>query len=88
MLCVNLLFGIPLIRPQAITTKGGKMVITMEEILNHNLNFRSGMVQSWNKFCFTTGYIEVSISMPGAPTAPGLWPGTSATCCLSLHHEC
>ncbi|CAL1712544.1 unnamed protein product [Somion occarium] len=53
----------------------GKLVITMDEIENHDLNFRSGMLSSWNKFCFTTGYIEVSISMPGAPTAPGLWPG-------------
>lgn len=34
------------------------------------------MMTSWNKLCFTTGYIEVSVSMPGSPTAPGLWPGT------------
>lgn len=36
-----------------------------------------GMLTSWNKFCFTTGYIEVSVSMPGSPKAPGLWPGES-----------
>ena len=23
------------------------------------------MLQSWNKFCFTTGYIEVSVVLPG-----------------------
>jgi hypothetical protein len=34
-----------------------------------------GMLQSWNKFCFTTGYVEVSVSLPGSPQAPGLWPG-------------
>jgi len=34
-----------------------------------------GMITSWNKLCFTTGYIEVSISLPGAPKVPGLWPG-------------
>lgn len=34
-----------------------------------------GMLTSWNKLCFTTGYIEVSVSMPGSPDAPGLWPG-------------
>lgn len=34
-----------------------------------------GMLTSWNKFCFTTGYIEVSVSLPGSPNAPGLWPG-------------
>ncbi|KAH8104849.1 glycoside hydrolase family 16 protein [Cristinia sonorae] len=61
--------------PVALKTENGKLVITMEEIRNHDLNFRSGMLQSWNKFCFTTGYIEVSISMPGTPKAPGLWPG-------------
>ena len=60
--------------PAQITTKDGQLVITMEEVLNHNLNFRSGMLQGWNKFCFTTGYIEVRVSMPGSPTAPGLWP--------------
>ncbi|KAG6898818.1 hypothetical protein C0993_003928, partial [Termitomyces sp. T159_Od127] len=33
---------------------------------NHNLNYRSGMLQSWNKFCFSSGYIEVSVVLPGA----------------------
>ncbi|KAJ7778805.1 glycoside hydrolase family 16 protein [Mycena maculata] len=61
--------------PGAITTKDGKLVITMSEINNHNLNFQSGMLQSWNKICVTTGYIEVSLSLPGAPTQPGFWPG-------------
>ncbi|KAJ7494402.1 glycoside hydrolase family 16 protein [Mycena galericulata] len=61
--------------PGAITTQNGSLVITMSEMNNHNLNFQSGMLQSWNKLCFTTGYIEVSISLPGAPTSPGFWPG-------------
>ncbi|RPD77391.1 glycoside hydrolase family 16 protein [Lentinus tigrinus ALCF2SS1-7] len=60
--------------PAAITTSDGKLVITMQEVQNHDLDFRSGMLQGWNKFCFTTGYIEVSVSMPGSPQAPGLWP--------------
>lgn len=34
-----------------------------------------GMLTTWNKFCFTTGYIEVSVSLPGRVEAPGLWPG-------------
>ncbi|KAJ7600970.1 glycoside hydrolase family 16 protein [Mycena floridula] len=61
--------------PSAVTTKDGKLVITMTEQWNHDLNFMSGMITSWNKLCFTTGYVEVSISMPGSPSAPGLWPG-------------
>ncbi|KAJ8454577.1 hypothetical protein ONZ51_g12947 [Trametes cubensis] len=60
--------------PRAITTENGKLVITMDEVQNHDLNFRSGMLATWNKFCFTTGYIEVRVSMPGSPEAPGLWP--------------
>lgn len=32
------------------------------------------MLQSWNKFCFTTGIIEVSVSLPGDAETPGLWP--------------
>ena len=23
------------------------------------------MLQSWNKFCFTSGYIEVAVNLPG-----------------------
>ncbi|KAF8645123.1 hypothetical protein AX16_007952 [Volvariella volvacea WC 439] len=61
--------------PSAITTQNGKLVITMQEKSSHGLNFESGMLQSWNKVCFNTGYIEVSISMPGSPRTPGLWPG-------------
>lgn len=33
---------------------------------NHALNYKSGMLQSWNKFCYTSGYIEVSVVLPGA----------------------
>ena len=46
----------------------------MSEVENHNLNFMSGMLQSWNKFCFTTGIIEVSVSLPGDARTHGFWP--------------
>ncbi|KIM38469.1 glycoside hydrolase family 16 protein [Hebeloma cylindrosporum] len=43
---------------------------------NHGLNYRSGMLQTWNKFCFTTGYIEVSVTFPGPDqNTQGYWPG-------------
>lgn len=29
---------------------------------------------SWNKFCFTTGIVEVSVSLPGDGATPGFWP--------------
>ena len=58
--------------PAQIKTQDGYLLITLDQVTdettNHNLPYKSGMLQSWNKFCFTSGYIEVSITLPG-PTA-------------------
>lgn len=62
-------------------------MLTMEEVENHNLNFRSAMLQSWNKFCFTTGYIEVKVSLPGTPQAPGFWPAVWTMGNLVRRHD-
>jgi beta-glucanase (GH16 family) len=35
---------------------------------NHSMFYRAGMVQSWNKFCFQGGRMEVSAQLPGAVT--------------------
>ncbi|KAH9849652.1 beta-glucan synthesis-associated [Lenzites betulinus] len=66
--------------PKQVTTKGGALQITMEQVTdtsyNHNLSYVSGMLQSWNKFCFTSGYIEVSMTLPGPDSnTQGYWPG-------------
>ena len=37
-------------------------------------NFKSGMLQTWNKFCFTGGIIEAEIQIPGKAEIGGLWP--------------
>ena len=37
-------------------------------------NYQSGMVQGWNKFCFTGGIVEVSAKLPGSYNIGGLWP--------------
>jgi beta-glucanase (GH16 family) len=37
-------------------------------------NFQSGMIQGWNKFCFTGGIIEISAKLPGKHNIGGLWP--------------
>ncbi|CAE8675228.1 unnamed protein product, partial [Polarella glacialis] len=36
--------------------------------------YTSAMLQSWNKFCFTGGVVEISAKFPGKPEQPGLWP--------------
>jgi beta-glucan synthesis-associated protein KRE6 len=37
-------------------------------------NYQSGMINGWNKFCFTGGMVEISAQLPGLPDAGGLWP--------------
>lgn len=62
--------------PEAInTTTDGYLQISFEERETNNLNFRSGMLQSWNKACFTGGYMEVRAQLPGSPDVAGFWPG-------------
>jgi len=34
-------------------------------------NYTSGMIQSWNKFCFTGGILEMSIELPGEVDSGG-----------------
>lgn len=61
--------------PDAISTANGTMNIRFDAFKNHDLNYRSGMLQSWNKLCFKGGYLEASISLPGAGDTIGFWPG-------------
>jgi beta-glucanase (GH16 family) len=37
-------------------------------------NYQSGMIQGWNKFCFTGGIVEISAKLPGTASVAGLWP--------------
>lgn len=63
--------------PDQATTQNGSLILTLDQAdptENHDLDYRGGMIQTWNKFCFTGGIIEASISLPGDPTVAGLWP--------------
>lgn len=60
--------------PEAVTTSGGNLVITADQVETNNLNFRSGQLTSWNQFCFTGGYIETRIQLPGSSSVSGWWP--------------
>jgi beta-glucanase (GH16 family) len=64
--------------PKAVTTKNGAMEITLTREPIHGLNFSGGLVSTWNKFCFTGGLIEVSVTLPGANNIHGLWPAVWA----------
>ncbi|KAI0036059.1 beta-glucan synthesis-associated [Vararia minispora EC-137] len=64
--------------PAAITTKGGALVITLSNKVTHGLNYQGGMMSTWNKFCFTGGLYEASVTLPGANNVVGLWPAVWA----------
>lgn len=76
-------------KPEQVTTGNGSLHLTIERLRkpekavslqpdgstwNVPKNFKSGMVNSWNKFCFTGGYMEMSVQLPGTDTVPGFWP--------------
>ncbi|EFP91055.2 uncharacterized protein PGTG_17327 [Puccinia graminis f. sp. tritici CRL 75-36-700-3] len=63
--------------PDGAKTEGGYLVIRMNKMdagINHNLDYRSGMLTSWNKLCFTGGYMETGVIMPGKHDIGGFWP--------------
>lgn len=61
--------------PDAVTTADGTLQFRLDAFPNHNLQYRSGMLNSWNQVCFKGGVFEVSVSLAGPAGVPGLWPG-------------
>ncbi|KAL2872692.1 SKN1/KRE6 family beta-glucan synthesis-associated protein [Aspergillus lucknowensis] len=61
--------------PDAVITRDGVLEIRFDNFSNHEVKYRSGMVQSWNKLCFSGGRLEASISLPGNGEVSGFWPG-------------
>jgi beta-glucan synthesis-associated protein KRE6 len=62
------------IRTYIETTKWSRYDFINKTWRQEAKNFTSGMLQSWNKFCFTGGIIEVDVIFPGDPMIGGLWP--------------
>lgn len=61
--------------PDAAWTENGTLNLRMDAFKNHDLFYRSGMLHSWNKMCFTQGLIEFSARLPNYGNVSGLWPG-------------
>lgn len=70
-----------------VTTQDGSAVITLEQgasqaayqtdtcsIGKQAANFKSGMMSGWNKFCYTGGYVEARVQLPGKVGVPSYWP--------------
>jgi hypothetical protein len=54
--------------PDAVTTFGGTLILRLDQFQNHNLKYRSGMLNSWNQICLKGGALEVSLSLAGLVT--------------------
>ncbi|KAF1345239.1 beta-glucan synthesis-associated [Delphinella strobiligena] len=61
--------------PDAVTTWEGSLELRLDAFENNDVQYRSGMLNSWNQLCFKGGIYEVSVSLPGPGGAHGLWPG-------------
>ena len=61
--------------PDAANTASGTLNLQMDNFQNYGLNYRSGMLQSWNQACFKGGALEISVSLAGPAGVQGLWPG-------------
>ncbi|KAF2131119.1 glycoside hydrolase family 16 protein [Dothidotthia symphoricarpi CBS 119687] len=61
--------------PDAAYTQDGTLNLKFDNYQNHGLQYRSGMIQSWNKLCYKGGHLEASISLPGKGNVSGFWPG-------------
>lgn len=42
--------------PDTVTTSNGYLNITLEKVKWRGLEYKGGLIMSWNKFCFTGGY--------------------------------
>ncbi|TIA94036.1 hypothetical protein E3P81_00471 [Wallemia ichthyophaga] len=67
--------------PRQATTNDGNLVLTLSQsgpytdnLTTHGLNYAGAMIHSWNKFCFTGGYVSARIMLPGYSDVWGLWP--------------
>lgn len=61
--------------PDAVTTSEGTVNLRMDAFKNHDMFYRSGMLHTWNQFCFTQGRIDFSARLPNYGNVSGLWPG-------------
>ena len=64
-------------RPEMVTTTNGAARFAFEANTTFDRGqtgfaYRSARLQSWNKVCFTGGYLEARVKLPGTAMAPGL----------------
>lgn len=74
--------------PEALITVDGALEVTLREKDTHGLPYEGGMMSTWNKFCFTGGLVETSVTLPGSNSIAGLWPAIWALGNLGRTDNC
>lgn len=79
-----------------VTTEDGNLILATKAVKTKYLewdfqantakeftkNYTSGMIQTWNKFCFTGGVLEMSIELPGESDSGGIVHDRSPRVCI------
>lgn len=61
--------------PEMVSTSNGSLNIKLDAFPTNGLQYRSAMLLSWNKMCFSeNAIVEVSVKFPGSSQETGLWP--------------
>jgi beta-glucan synthesis-associated protein KRE6 len=60
--------------PQADSPQRRGLTTASTGAATRTKNYQSAMLQGWNKFCFTSGIVEISAKLPGQYDIGGLWP--------------
>ncbi|PSC76523.1 Beta-glucan synthesis-associated SKN1 [Micractinium conductrix] len=77
-------------KPEQLSVQGGAAVFTMQRtgdtsevaptqqpdgtVWQVARPYKSGFLSGWNKFCYTGGYVEAAVQLPGNDQASGFWP--------------
>ncbi|KIM41999.1 glycoside hydrolase family 16 protein [Hebeloma cylindrosporum] len=60
--------------PMQATTGNGSLLLRIDKFPTYKTTTTCNIDLEWNKFCFTGGILEASISLPGSNSVSGLWP--------------
>ena len=71
-------YGDTYLSPRLVSVANGSLNLSAADQGHASAGYTGAQVTSWNKFCYTGGYLEVRYKMPGRPREGlGIWPALS-----------
>ena len=68
-------YGDTYLSPRLVSVANGSLNLSAADQGHASAGYTGAQVTSWNKFCYTGGYLEVRYKMPGRPREGlGIWP--------------